>query len=166
VDIAELVRALPNDWDWDWPRFIQETIALGLATPVVVALAHCQALLDLDLPPEALEALRAAAATPAERTRWRTAQTDIFSADGLRAQLGALQGTGELATFLRGVLLPSPGWIRKHYGRRDGRVIPLWGGYGHYFSRLLVRFPELFGAGRLKLPATWRRWGWRRPRQA
>ncbi len=163
VDIAELVRALPNDWGW--PGFIQETIALGLATPVAVALAHCQALLDPGLPPEALEALRAAAATPAERTRWRTAQTDIFSADGLRAHLVALQGAGELATFVRGILLPSPAWIRKHYGRRDEKVIPLWGAYGHYFFRLLMRFPELFGAGRLKLPAAWRLRGQRGPCQ-
>ena len=164
VDIVELVQALPGDWDW--PGFIQETIALGLAAPVAVALAHCQALLDLDLPPEALEALRAAAATPEERTRWRTAQTNIFSADGLRVRLGALRDAGELATFLRGVLLPSSAWIRKHYGRRDGKVVSLLGGYLHYFSRLLVRFPELFGADRLKLPAAWRLRGWRWPRHA
>jgi hypothetical protein len=144
VDIAELVRALPNEWDW--PGFVQETIALELATPVAVALAHCQALLDLDLPPDALQALRTAAAAPEERTRWRTARPDLFGADGLWAHVGALQDAGELATLLRGILLPSPAWIRKHYGRRDGRVMPLWGGYVRYFSRLSVRFPKVFGS--------------------
>jgi hypothetical protein len=164
ADIAELIRALPGDWDWT--AFLEETIARGLAAPVAVALTHCQALLDLELPPTALETLRAAAEMPEERARWRTAQTDIFSADGLRAHLSAIQGADELATFLSGILLPGPARIRKYYGHPDDRALLVALGYARYFSRLLTRFPELFDAGRVRSLATqWRRWPRsRRPR--
>jgi hypothetical protein len=145
VDIAELVRALPSDWDW--PAFVQETIALRLAAPLAVALTHCQTLLDLELPPEALETLRAAAAAPHERSAWRLAQTDFFSADGLSAHLGAMHGVVDFVTFARGILLPYPAWIRKHYCHRGGLALPLWRGYASYYSRLVVRFPELLAAG-------------------
>jgi hypothetical protein len=75
VDIAELVRALPADWSW--PAFVDQTIALGLATPVAVSLERAQSMFQVSLPGDVLAALRRAAAMPREVIAWWPA-TGIF----------------------------------------------------------------------------------------
>jgi hypothetical protein len=141
LDIAKLVCALPPEWDWQ--AFIDETIAQRLATPVYLALSHAQSYLNLDLPAGTLDALRDAANTQPERDAWRFAQGDIYTAEGIRSHLGAAHTAAQTLAFLRGVILPSPAWIRAHYARRNEHDLPLWRVYATYYGRLLKRLPEL-----------------------
>jgi hypothetical protein len=70
VDIAELARQLGQE---DWPAFASQTISLGLATPVAVALERAQSLLGLDLPGGILPDLWRSAATRREAMAWSSA---------------------------------------------------------------------------------------------
>jgi hypothetical protein len=162
VDIAELVRGLPADWSWD--NFVLETVASGLATPVAVALAHCRAAIDLELPAGHLEALFAAARSPSERWAWATAHAnarsrhgDLFSADGLWAHLSAL-GFVERAVFLRAAVFPRRWVLRDLYGndRVHWRLLPgtyslHWRRMANYLLRGWYR-----RAGRRGLKKAWR----------
>ncbi|MDE3230406.1 MAG: sugar transferase [Chloroflexota bacterium] len=68
VDIAELVRNLPPDWDWD--AFAAETANLGLASPTLAALLAAWRYGSLPVPRQALEALRRATTSREERRAW------------------------------------------------------------------------------------------------
>lgn len=102
VDIAEMVRALPTDWDWD--DFAAETIASGVATPVGLALAQCHAVLDVDVPEEALVEMLQAALAPDERAAWRSAWADILSRRWIITQLRAIPSRRARARFALGAL--------------------------------------------------------------
>jgi Uncharacterised nucleotidyltransferase len=142
VDIAKLLSTLPPRWSWQ--AFLDETIALRLAMPVYLALGHCEASLGIELPPGALEALRDAASAQQERDAWRFAAGSIFTAQGFRAHLSAARSITQVIAFVRGIVLPSPTWIRTNYAARwNERDLPLWRAYAHFFTRLLKRAPEL-----------------------
>lgn len=97
VDIAELVRGLPAGWRWD--SFVAETIALGLATPVGLALAQLRAVLNLDAPEDALAEMLRAALSREERAAWQLAGTEILSRTWIAAHLRAMPSPHERALF-------------------------------------------------------------------
>jgi len=99
VDIVELVSTLPPAWDWS--RFVDDTIACGLATPVVVTLVHARDLLDLRLPPTVAERLATAALTRRERVSWRQSQLQFAHPIRLGRHLLMLQDARERWTLLR-----------------------------------------------------------------
>jgi hypothetical protein len=147
VDIAKLLSRLPPGWSWQ--DFLEETIALRLAMPVFLALGHCEAYLGVELPSGVLEALRDASSAQQERDAWRFAAGSIFTAQGIRAHLSAARSIAQVIAFLRGVVLPSPAWIRTNYAaRRNERDLPLWRAYALFFTRLLKRLPELIPSKR------------------
>ena len=143
MDIAQVVRTLPSSWDW--PAFVEDTIALRLAAPVYQALNGCQASLGLRLPPDALDRLRDASTTQAERDAWHASQRDSFSAETLQSLLSAASNVTQVIAFLKGVVLPGSVWLRERYGRQNGRQLPLWHAYVLYLRRVLKRLPELVG---------------------
>ncbi|HEY7835750.1 MAG TPA: sugar transferase [Ktedonobacterales bacterium] len=98
VDIAELVRALPAEWPW--PGFVRETIALGLATPVVAALGRAQRMLGLALPPGVLAELQRAAAGPHERAAWNSARASFHRLDTVTRYFMAQRRPRERMAFL------------------------------------------------------------------
>jgi hypothetical protein len=154
VDIAELVRSLPAGWDW--AAFLRETVSVRLAAPVAAALTACRAQLGLQLPPDVVPTLRAAATTPAEQAAWRAAHAALFSQEGLRAQLGALRSVADAAVFLRGVLAPGPTKVRQTYGSTTSRGarLPLayvrhWGRMARQLSALLTEPGGALGCVRL-----------------
>lgn len=124
VDIAELVRSLPADWDWR--RFTEETSAAGVALPVAAALAYCSAHLRLALPTDALERLNAAAVTPQERATCVAAQSDLLSAEWIQMTAASVRGPKKAAIFLRGVLAPRRATLDTLYGHEAARwrVLP------------------------------------------
>lgn len=97
VDVAELVRKTPTDWRWD--RFVAETIAAGLATPVGLALAQCRAVLQLAVPEDALTEMLLAARAPTERAAWQSAWSTFLSPLWINAQLRALPSRRERAIY-------------------------------------------------------------------
>lgn len=129
VDIAELVDALPADWDWQ--RFTDETAAAGIALPVASALAYCRAHLYLSAPPDALGRLSAAADTPAERARCAAAQADLLSAEWIHMAAASVRSPRELAIFLRGVLAPHRATLDVLYGHDAAR----WGALPYTYLR-------------------------------
>lgn len=137
VDIAALIASLPREWNWE--AFTGETCALGLATPVAVALAACQAYLGLELPEAVLDALIAAAREPRERQTWHSAQLDLFGPGGLRTRVEAARGIGAKAALLGGFAVPDPLWMRKYYGSNARGAVPLWRAYLRYYGRVARR---------------------------
>lgn len=115
VDIAELVRALPPDWSWQ--AFTDETRALGLALPVVVALERAGRLVELELPERVLDTLAAAAAQPAERAAWRAAQTDFYHPASLARRLRALDSHRERLALAKALAARAPR-VWASWGRR------------------------------------------------
>ncbi|WIG58077.1 MAG: hypothetical protein OJF49_000822 [Ktedonobacterales bacterium] len=102
VDIAELVGALPADWDW--LVFVNDTREAGLALPMAYALALAQQLLDLAIPTAALAALTEAAAAADEGIAWRVARARFTRPDILARYLLAFDAPADRAHFLRGAL--------------------------------------------------------------
>jgi putative nucleotidyltransferase-like protein len=98
VDIAELVRKMPTAWRWD--RFVAETIAAGLATPVGLALAQCSAVLRLAVPEDALAEMLWAARAPAERAAWQSAWAAYLSREWMNAHLRDIRSSRERALFV------------------------------------------------------------------
>jgi hypothetical protein len=142
VDIALHVSSLPANFDW--MAFANNSTRLGLATPILLALEACHEYFDLPTPPKAIERLRAAAATQAEREAWQTAHALATSdTDSMLAYFNSLHGAMERVAFARGVFLPSPMWIRAHYRPQDdssagvGRLLM---GYTFHYRRLLRQF--------------------------
>lgn len=142
VDIAQLIRSLPSTWDW--PTFVRETITLGLATPVLVALAHCRAYLELDMPPHVMDALHEAALTITERHAWTISQGGIVTSANIRAHLATIQSMRQLASFAKGAIIPDPDWIRLRHGRLDSQGLSLVRAYAKYYLHVLKLFPKLF----------------------
>ncbi|HEU5441682.1 MAG TPA: nucleotidyltransferase family protein [Ktedonobacterales bacterium] len=118
VDIAELVRALPRVApEWSWQAFAEETRALGLALPVVVALERAVRLVGLEFPEWVLDALAVAAAQPAERGAWRAAQEDFYHPASLARRLRVLDSHRERLVMARVIAARAPriwaSWGRK-----------------------------------------------------
>jgi hypothetical protein len=114
IDIAELVRALPADWDW--PEFVRETIAAGLATPVAAALAYCHKTIALPLSPSVLDALVRASSSPDEQAAWRASRARLLDADWIPAHRKVLRSPVDWLVFLRGVLAPGSPTLAHLYG--------------------------------------------------
>lgn len=95
VDIAEILRTLPSSWDW--PQFVSDTIARGLATPVAVALDMVQHVLNVKIPAKVMLELHAAASQWKERMAWRAAQASRY---GIRAMYEHLKVQGGIAAQL------------------------------------------------------------------
>lgn len=100
VDIAELVRQLPDGWRWD--DFAAETVAAGLATPVGLALAQCRAVLQLDIPNGALLTLLRAGESAGERAAWRTAWEKRLSRRWIVAHVREIPSPPERVRFALG----------------------------------------------------------------
>ncbi len=101
VDIAEAVRSWPAGCSW--PAFVEETIALGLATPVAVSLALAQDRLDLEFPETLLVQLAEAMTAPRERNAWRLASLPFSNPGRVVRHLLALPSFSERLAFLRGL---------------------------------------------------------------
>src|SRR5262249_29087581 len=101
VDIVELLETLPPTWDWS--RFVDDTIACGLAAPVAVTLGHARDVLALRLPPTVFERLTAAALTRRERVSWRQSQLQFSHPIRLGRHLMMLQDAAERWTLLRAI---------------------------------------------------------------
>jgi hypothetical protein len=99
VDIAELVRALPAEWNWQ--AFVDETITSGLATPVAVALERARSLLGLPLPGGVLEALWQASRSRRETAAWSSAPVMFRRPDSLLRYLLVQSSTHERLLLLR-----------------------------------------------------------------
>lgn len=145
VDIVQLIRSLPAEWSWS--AFADETIALRLATPVLTALAHCLAYLDLRVPPEVIELLRVAALTSAEQRAWAISQSGVVTTENIRAYLANAQGIGQVAEVIKGALMPDPDWVRLRHGRHDSHGLSLVLAYAHYYLHMLKRLPNVFSSG-------------------
>lgn len=134
VDIAEIVRALPPDWKW--ADFVSGTVAAGMATPVLVALAHCQASLGLEVPQDVFSALAAAARSTREARAFATNRADYFGPVGLRLHLDALTDPLSRALFLWHVLRPQRWLLGKLYGSGHRRYRLPWT-YLRHVARML-----------------------------
>jgi hypothetical protein len=99
VDIAELVRTLPEEWDWK--TFVDQTITAGLAAPVAVALERAQSLLGLRLPDGIMADLWRAAATRREAVAWSSASAVFRRPDSLLRHLHVQPSTTERLMLLR-----------------------------------------------------------------
>ncbi|HEV8191187.1 MAG TPA: nucleotidyltransferase family protein [Ktedonobacterales bacterium] len=99
VDIAEAVRSWPRDRSWS--AFVDETIALGLATPVAVSLALARDRLGLDVPDAMLAGMAEAMSSPRERTTWRVASLPFSSPERAMRHFLALPSPLERLAFLR-----------------------------------------------------------------
>jgi hypothetical protein len=95
VDIAEILRTLPANWDW--PQFVSDTIARGLATPVASALDTVQHILNVKIPAKVMLELHTAASQWKERIAWRAAQASRY---GIRAMYGHLKVQDGIAAQL------------------------------------------------------------------
>jgi hypothetical protein len=138
VDIAQLVRALPPDWDW--AGFVRETVALHLATPVLIVLRRCHDYLDLELPDGTMESLEGAAKSPRERQAWKSRRSTLFVVEGFQMHLASMNTLAQRGAFVRGIALPSPAWIRRHYAHTTG-MRKLLEAYARYYLHLLRRIP-------------------------
>jgi hypothetical protein len=139
VDIAELVKALPANFDWS--VFTRDTIAAGVAMPVAVALAHCQAWLGLQLPASVLERLVEQASARTERVAWTAARADPYGPAGLRAHLTTLHSPVQVAAFWRGILFPGPSRLQSRYATAQRSALSLPALYLRHWRRML---PLLF----------------------
>jgi hypothetical protein len=117
VDIAELIRARAAEWDWE--AFVGETVALGLAAPLAVALGRARELLGLDIPAEVTAGLTAAAATPRERRTWQAAHAPLSDAGRFGGHLRALRGPVEQLAFIGGAATVA--------ARKAHRRVSRWG---------------------------------------
>jgi hypothetical protein len=99
VDIAEAVRSWPLDRSWS--AFADETIVLGLATPVAVSLALARDRLGLDVAEAMLVGLAEAMSSPRERTAWRVAALPFSSPERATRHFLALPSPLERLAFLR-----------------------------------------------------------------
>jgi hypothetical protein len=104
IDIARLLQILPASWNWK--RFTEMTIALGVATPLLSALDDCQAILGLDVSDAPVATLRAATASPAEKCAWALAQMTFYQPRRLLAHARTLDTFWERTILARGAL----GW--------------------------------------------------------
>ena len=103
VDIAEILRSLPSNWDWS--QFVSDTIARGLATPVVVALDTAQRVLDVKIPARVSLELRVAASHVKERMAWRAAQASRYGIRAMHQHLRVQDGIAAQLAFARQGLL-------------------------------------------------------------
>jgi Uncharacterised nucleotidyltransferase len=103
VDIAEILRALPSTWDW--PQFVSDTIARGLATPVAAALDMAQRVLNVKIPAKVMLELHTAASQWKERMAWRAAQASRFGIRAMCQHLRAQDGIAAQLAFARQGLL-------------------------------------------------------------
>lgn len=99
VDIAELLRMRGADMPWE--RFVDETIARGVAAPVAVTLLRAQALLGAPVPQWVCARLKAAALRPTERRAWDDTQARMNDWRRFLAQTMALDTTAERLRLLR-----------------------------------------------------------------
>lgn len=102
VDIAELIRKMPDGWRWK--DFVAETIAAGQATPLGLALAQCRAALGLAVPDDALTELLRAALAPQERAAWRSCWAEYLSRRWIAAHLREIPSWNDRARFTVGTL--------------------------------------------------------------
>jgi hypothetical protein len=135
VDIVEIVRALPPDWDWT--GFVADTIAAGMARPAAAALAYCHVALELTLPPTVLERLWQAGSSERERVAWEGVQAALLSEDWLRATRLDLHGPLAWAIYLRGVLLPRGPTLALLYGPARARLRTRTASYARHWRRTL-----------------------------
>ena len=133
IDIAELVDALPADWDWQ--RFTDETVAAGVALPVAAVLAYCCAYLRLTIPADALDRLYAAAETSRERAACASAQAVLLSAEWIQMTGASVHGAREKAIFLRGVVAPHRATLAALYGQDATRWRAIPGAYMRHALR-------------------------------
>lgn len=103
VDIAEILRTLPSTWDW--PRFVSDTIARGLATPVAAALDMAQRVLNVKIPAKVMVELHTAASQWKERMAWRAAQASRFGIRAMYQHLRVQDGIAAQLAFARQGLL-------------------------------------------------------------
>lgn len=99
VDIAEFVSTLPVDWQWT--AFVDQTITLGLATPVARSLARAQGLLGVSVPSSVLTQLRQASTTRREVAAWSSATVVFRRPDSLLRYLLVQPGVVERLMLLR-----------------------------------------------------------------
>jgi hypothetical protein len=99
VDVAELLRARGDEIALE--RWVDETIARGVAAPVAVTLLRAQALLGAPVPAWAAERLKAAALTPGERRAWMATHTQMDHWGRFLAQTLALESAAERIGLLR-----------------------------------------------------------------
>jgi hypothetical protein len=112
VDIAELANSLPADWRWQ--AFVDETIELGLATPVAVALGQAHDKLGAHVPEEILPQLRRASATRRERTAWSSAAVVFRRPDSLLRYMLVQSNAADLLALARA--LAARAWRRWRRG--------------------------------------------------
>lgn len=120
VDIAELLSSVANGADaeahWQWAEFTAETIALGFALPVAVALVRAHRLLGTRVPEDVLLQLSRAAQSRAERAGWRASQAEPYGPEALLRYFLALDTPSQRLAFLGGVVRwGPPAWARWGY---------------------------------------------------
>lgn len=103
VDIAEILRMLPSAWDW--PQFVSDTIARGLAMPVAAALDMVQHLLNVKIPARVMLDLHTAASHWKERMAWRAAQAGRYGIRAMYQHLRVQDGIAAQLAFARQGLL-------------------------------------------------------------
>lgn len=97
VDIAQIMEALPASWNWT--AFVDETIELELASPVVATIQDAADKLGLNVPAGELARLAAAAASPRERAAWRIARAEFAAARRVSQHLLRLHGLNAKLAF-------------------------------------------------------------------
>ena len=114
VDIARLASLLTCDWNW--ASFVAETIALGLATPVAVALQRAQAQLGVTLPEGVLTDLWKAAAARHEHEAWASAATVWLHPPTLLRYILVQPSTKDRLLLVRAVILLAAERLRRRAG--------------------------------------------------
>jgi len=103
VDIAEMVNTLPAGWQWQ--AFVDETIELGLATPVAVALDRAQNILGTHLPAGILPQLHQASTARRERAAWSAAAAVFRRPDSLLGYMLNQSSAADRLTLTRALAL-------------------------------------------------------------
>lgn len=119
VDLAELIRSLPRNWDWD--QFVDDSCTLGVALPVTLALKRTKDLLGLELPASAWHELITAASRPGEVAKWGQARSPFARPAKLWQHLLSLGGAQERVAFVAGAAAGAPAFVRERVRRVTAR---------------------------------------------
>lgn len=98
TDVAEIARRIPDARAWG--ALVEHVVSRRVAAPVAVTLARARALLDAPVPDAALERLRGAALTPAERRAWDAANREMSGLRWYLSQMTVARAPLERATLL------------------------------------------------------------------
>lgn len=109
VDIAQMVDALPPTWNWT--AFVDDTIALGLASPVAATIHDAVEKLGLGVPGGELARMQAAAVSPRERAAWKIARSEFAAVGRVSRHILMLHGLNAKLAFIGEIAHAGISWV-------------------------------------------------------